>query len=287
MENSMFSQDVSGIYIPAEPVRQTAYDNIYDEAGLKHHLYNQAHHFWQRGRMRFILRAFKDQIRGRNLAALRVIDIGGGGGGWIRTLKQEFGLTFGELALSDASLPVLHASKDVIGDGVNRYQANISNLPWRNYWDAIFLLDVLEHIEDDVAALKEVKTTLRTDGWIFVATPALKFFWSGEDVAAGHFRRYSKRDFAALADKTGLKLLGSHYFMFFLSPLIIWRNLSWRDPAKMTKEEIEAQKRYTHIAPSKPINTALKLIFSAETPLGLKIPFPWGSSILGIFRKEC
>lgn len=148
-----------------------------------------------------------------------------------------------------------------------------------------FLLDVLEHIPDDVETVKQIYKSLRPGGYLFVTTPALKRFWTYNDDLAHHVRRYSRRDFARLADAVGFKLCWSRYFMFFLSPLLLLSRMKAPDLENMTRDEIRAHQRRTHQVPSGPVNVALGLAFSCETPLGLRIPFPWGTSVLGVFQK--
>jgi hypothetical protein len=79
--------------------------------------------------------------------------------------------------------------------------------------------------------------------------------------------------------------LRSRYFMFLLSPLVLARR--WRSPATtdMTPAERRALLARTHAVPTAPVNRLLGAIFSLETPLGWHLPFPWGSSILGVFEK--
>jgi hypothetical protein len=87
-----------------------------------------------------------------------------------------------------------------------------------------------------------------------------------------------------LADQAGLQLIDARYFMFLLSPLY-WLTRHRPGIAAMT----EAQKRElvirAHHVPAAPLNGLLAAIFAAETPLGHWVRFPWGTSILGVFRK--
>jgi hypothetical protein len=73
--------------------------------------------------------------------------------------------------------------------------------------------------------------------------------------------------------------------MFFLSPLLLLSRMRPPDLEKMTEEEIQAHLRRTHQVPATPVNFALGLAFGSETPLGLWLPFPWGTSVLGVFQK--
>jgi hypothetical protein len=54
----------------------------------------------------------------------------------------------------------------------------------------------------------------------------------------------------------------------------------------MSKDEIYDLAKRTHRVPVAPVNRFLRLVFSLETPLGLWLPFPWGTSILGVFQKR-
>jgi hypothetical protein len=98
-------------------------------------------------------------------------------------------------------------------------------------------------------------------------------------------RRYAKHDFRRLAETTGLKLLRANYFMFFLSPLLWLSRLNRPNLERMRAEELHELIQRTHQVPPRPFNGLLRFIFELETPLGLKLPFPWGTSILGVFQK--
>ena len=133
--------------------------------------------------------------------------------------------------------------------------------------------------------LRQINTALKPGGLLLVAAPALQRFWSYNDDIAHHVRRYSKNDLARLAETTGLRLQQAHYFMFFLSPLLWLSRLKRPNLATMSSVEIAELNAGTHRVPLAPVNGLLRLIFSLETPVGLGVPFPWGTSILGVFQK--
>jgi SAM-dependent methyltransferase len=192
---------------------------------------------------------------------------------------------FAELALSDSSLRALELAGPVVGAAVSRYHVDLLQLGWQNRWDVAFLLDVLEHIPDDPDVLRQIKAALKPGGVLLVAAPALQRFWSYNDDIAHHVRRYSKDDLARLAETSGLLLRQSRYFMFFLSPLLWLSRLQRPNLTTMSRIEISELKARTHRVPIAPVNGLLRLIFSLETPMGLRFPFPWGTSILGVFQK--
>ncbi len=280
-----YTRQASGVFTPEPPV--THRDDEYDPNDLDVLREMQSRHFWYQGRHRFLLRALQDELKLQSTPkdAVCAIDLGGGCGGWIEYLQKRLPSRFTELALSDSSLRALEFAGASVRKGVNRYQTDLLSLGWENRWDVVFLLDVLEHIPEDVEALQQIQRALKPGGLLFVTTPALRYFWSYNDELAHHVRRYAKADFERLAQTTGLRLLSAHYFMFFLSPLLWLSRLHRPDLEHMSEENLRRMIERSHRVPGRPANGLLSFIFALETPLGLKLPFPWGTSILGIFKK--
>ena len=280
-----YSRQANGIFMPTVPVIHR--DDEYDSRGFSLLRDIQSRHFWYRGRHRFLLGALKLHLSKSFLAgnALAAIDLGGGCGGWITYLRRRVPNKFSELALSDSSLRALELAGSVVGEDIVRYQTDLLQLGWRDRWDAAFLLDVLEHIPADTEVLLQIRQALKPGGLCFVTTPALKCFWSYNDEIAHHVRRYTKDDFSRLAEATGMRLLRASYFMFYLSPLLWLSRLKRPNLSNMDENETFALLERTHRVPMPPLNALMKLIFDLETPLGLWLPFPWGTSILGLFQK--
>jgi len=281
-----YRQDKDEIWTPA--VQVVHRDEEYDQADHQLLLKMQEDHFWYRGRHRFLAAALRQCLRrvSRADGQLRAIDLGGGCGGWIRYLKENSVAAFTELALADSSRSALQMAAPVIGSDVGRYQVDLLNLGWQARWDVIFALDVLEHLPHPEAALVQIRRALAPGGFAFISLPALQFFWSYYDELAGHQRRYSRRDLTALAGESGLHLLTARYFMFFLSPLVLLSRLRRPKLARMSPGEIHALFERVHRIPFAPLNRILSIVFAAETPLGLHLPFPWGTSLLGVCRND-
>jgi SAM-dependent methyltransferase len=281
-DDALFVQPASGaVHLPRKPVVHCHAE--YEEEQLPALLRMQRDHFWYVGRHRFILHALRSAIRGRQ--GLRAIDLGGGCGGWLGYLHHRCAGTFDELALGDSSLEALDQAGPVVGRFASRYCVDLYDLGWRDRWDVVFLLDVLEHLQDDAEVLRQVHAAMRPGGLLFVSTPALNAFRSYNDTLVHHLRRYTRADFELLASKSSLHLVRSRYFMFFLSPLLFARR--WRAPVieTMSREEIREILARTHAVPSRFLNGPLTAVFSMETPLGWHVAFPWGSSVLGVFEK--
>lgn len=261
-------------------------DDEYDPAGFSSLLTMQERHFWYQGRHRFLLAALRRELRRRPPAQRpAAVDLGGGCGGWLEYLKRRSEQSFGELALADSSRRALELAGPVVGPAVERYQVDLVDLRWRERWDVAFLLDVLEHIPQHREVMRQVAAALRPGGVLLVTAPALDVFRTYNDDLVHHVRRYSRRDLAGLAVDCDLDLEFSRYFMFFLSPALLASRLRRPPLRAMTAAEIDAHLKAAHRIPPEPINRLLTLVFACETPLGLWVPFPWGTSVLGVFRK--
>jgi SAM-dependent methyltransferase len=281
---NLFSEK-NGLYI-----RRTGVSHRNDE--YDSHLFGllaemQRMHFWYSGRHRFLLAALRDLLKDGKLdpGMMSAIDLGAGCGGWVAYLKERDVLRFGELAVADSSEKALDIAGKVLGHGVERFQADLFDMGWNERWDIVFLLDVLEHIPDHLEALQRVRSCLKPGGLLFITAPALMGFWSSNDTMAGHLRRYSRADLRALSKESGLETVMTRYFMFLLSPFLILSRLSAPGNEELSREETWERLVRTHRIPPGPVNTLLKCLFSLETPLGLRIPFPWGTSVLGVFRN--
>jgi SAM-dependent methyltransferase len=281
-----YHQNEQGIFIPQQPVEHR--EEEFDPAWFDVMRAMQARHFWYLGRHRFLLRSLERSLRlftRERGPGLTGVDLGGGCGGWVRYLKDRRPRLFSELALADSSLRALTLAADFVGTDVKRYQVDLLRLRWQERWDIAFLLDVLEHIPDDQAVLRQIGESLRPGGLLVVTTPALNFLWTYVDTLNDHVRRYSRQDFARLAGQCGLELCFSRYFMFYLSPLLLFSR--WKSPNLQSMSEQQKQEimRKTHTVPSWPVNQTLRLLFSLETPVGVWLPFPWGASVLAVYRK--
>lgn len=278
MTTSYYSLDPTGIYRPSK--KWDSQPQYFSDSGFENLLKMQKGHFWYQGRHRFIYKAFQKHAKDYQT---ELIDLGGGCGGWIDYLKESDLEGRLQLNLGDQSLVALSNAKKILSEDVIVYQTDLLSLGWKERWDVIFLLDVIEHLPDDRKVLKQVHRALKPGGLLFVTTPALKLFWSYNDEYAGHFRRYNKTDFRNLAVQSDFVLKDCRYFMFFLSPLY-WLSRSKKPNPKSEEEKTKIIEK-EHQIPAQPLNQILSAVFCSETPIGHHVQFPWGTSILGVFEK--
>jgi SAM-dependent methyltransferase len=74
-------------------------------------------------------------------------------------------------------------------------------------FDTVILLDVLEHIEDDIGVLTSLRSKLRPGGHVVVKVPAMNFLYSQMDLSLGHWRRYDKIELSAVIHSSGFDLV--------------------------------------------------------------------------------
>lgn len=274
-----------GILVPHQ--RPHHRNDEYDEMGFEVLIQMQREHFWYRGRHKLLLNVLKKEINRQygHTESLRAIDMGGGCGGWLEYVHSYSPGIFRELALGDSSMRALSLAEPVVGSFATRYQIDLLDLKWREKWDVVFLLDVLEHISDHEKVLQQIYKSMRPGGLLFVTTPALKFFWTYNDELAHHQRRYSRQDFRNLSQQVNFEILRTEYFMFLLSPALLLSRMLFQPPKSATPEQLRNHLVQTHSIPAKPINRLLTKLFSIEAAVINAVNFPWGTSILAVFKR--
>lgn len=91
-------------------------------------------------------------------------------------------------------------------------------------FDLVVCLDVLEHLEDDLAAAREMFRVCRSGGHVLLTVPAYRFLWSEHDDALGHRRRYNRKELARLVTAAGFEPLRLSYAITFLFlPILLFR----------------------------------------------------------------
>jgi SAM-dependent methyltransferase len=106
-------------------------------------------------------------------------------------------------------------------------------------FDVVCAFEVLEHVEDDAAALVEWREQIGPGGWLVLSVPAWQHRWGAHDEHAGHFRRYEREGLSSLVSRAGfsdVEVLGYGFpLLSALHPL--WNALSARAGREDTIEE--------------------------------------------------
>lgn len=144
-------------------------------------------------------------------------------------------------------------------------------------YDLIAVLDVVEHVEDDVAALAGMAKRLKPGGTILITVPAHQWMWSAHDVVNHHKRRYSKGSLTAALDKAGLKWRKLRWFNSLLFPAAVAARVAGKLTGKDDSDDSP---------PPKPLNWAFEKIFGLERHLLGRLPMPPGLSIIVLAQPK-
>jgi SAM-dependent methyltransferase len=93
----------------------------------------------------------------------------------------------------------------------NGFDAYLKVNQVREKFSLVYSSNVLEHIEDDVEALKTMKQAMVPGGYLGIYVPALPFIYSNLDKNVGHFRRYRRRELIQKVQDAGFQVESCYY----------------------------------------------------------------------------
>jgi SAM-dependent methyltransferase len=226
-------------------------------------------HWWFVGRRAIVA----DAILRLELAGPRILDAGCGTGGNLEMLAG-----FGEVTGLELEPAAAAAARARGPWHVERGGLPADYPAWRRRFDLVVMTDVLEHIDDDAAALASVAALLRPGGHVLLTVPAFELLWSAHDTAHHHRRRYTARRLRETIAGAGLVPARVSYFNFALFPAVAAVRLAGRALGRVRGN---AGLRL----PAPPLNAVLALLFAAERHVLRVAAFPFGVSILAVARR--
>jgi SAM-dependent methyltransferase len=144
-------------------------------------------------------------------------------------------------------------------------------------YDLVALLDVLEHVTDDEAALKSLAQLLKPAGHILITAPAFPSLWSGHDEVHHHHRRYRLKELEGKVRTAGMEVVYSSYFNTLLFPLVAASRLYGRLRKGRGGSDL--------VMPNPLVNRILYAVFSSERAMLGRFRLPFGVSALVVARK--
>lgn len=154
---------------------------------------------------RWLIAEFLPYIKGA------VAEVGAGVGNVSRlTLEADIK----SLTAFEPSANMYPLLKEALGADVRAKAINgfFGKEPVDECFDTVMYVNVLEHIEDDLAELAGVRAALAEEGYLLIFVPALPWLYSELDRQVGHFRRYTKSGLVALAQQAGFSVVKVRYF---------------------------------------------------------------------------
>lgn len=234
----------------------------------------EATYWWYTARRRVIFKILEHYLPPRAGASNRatICDLGTGCGYNLLALGGLYDVTG-----MDCSLEAIHFSAK---RGIEVLKGRLpDDLPFTDEsFDAVLLLDVLEHLEDDVASLSAAARLIRPGGLVLCTVPAYQWLWTRKDDYYHHRRRYTLRQVRGIVESAGLTLRMGSYYNMFLFPLaatvLLWRKAVQKPSAP------SGPRALWH-----PVNRLLDSLLGIESLFLPHVRFPFGTGIVCVATR--
>ena len=228
-------------------------------------------HWWYVGRRR-IIQCLVEKICGTlNNSNPRILDVGCGTGANLKMLAD-----YGRAEGVDISPQAVDFCRERGLDSVKL--GAIEQLPYENNsFELVSALDVVEHLDDDVAGLRGMRRVLRRDGRLLLFVPAFMFLWGVQDDVSNHRRRYTLPGLLKAVEAAGFSVEWSSYanISFFVPVLVVRSVMRWLGLRADTEYGINISL----------MNGPFSSLFAAERFVLRRGRFPFGVSAVCIARR--
>jgi len=238
-------------------------------------------HWWFAGR-RQIIRSFLERVchdlktaharQSPQNSPLNILDVGCGTGANLEMLSE-----FGEAEGVDVSGEALSFCRERGLKNVKQGEAEALPYPSSSF-GLVTGLDVVEHLDDDLAGLKEMRRVLRPGGRALVFVPAFMFLWGVQDDISHHRRRYTLDQLKRVVREAGFEVERASYVnISFFAPILIGRLLM-----RATGFRPASENNITIGV----LNGVLGKLFGAESTALRYLNFSFGVSIICVARRK-
>ena len=228
-------------------------------------------HWWYLGRRR-IIQSLVEKIRTTlPNAKPKILDVGCGTGANLKMLSA-----YGSAEGVDISPQAVDFCRERGLDSVKL--GAIEHLPYESgSFELVTALDVVEHLDDDVAGLREMRRVLRRDGRILLFVPAFMFLWGVQDDVSNHRRRYTLPSLLRAVEAAGFAVEWASYanISFFLPVLVVRSVMRWLGLRAATEYGINISL----------LNGPFSSLFAAERFVLERGKIPFGVSAVCIARR--
>jgi len=231
-------------------------------------------HWWFRGRQRLVETVLQSEIGPS--AATFLTSLGSGppsGLAWLSQWVRPGGTIVG-VDCETYPQSTLAAIKFIVGSLEATPLESASS-------DVVLALDVLEHLDDDAAGLREAFRLLKPGGLLVITVPAMPSLWGQQDVISHHRRRYTEASLYQTFARSGLPPPKVTFFNTLLFPLIA--GIRW------TRAVLgRSRSGHSDFEDNRPglVNDILATVLASERHALGKLPMPFGVSLLATLRKQ-
>ena len=228
-------------------------------------------HWWYTGRRKILTSFVEDICRRVTDRRPRILDVGCGTGANLLMLSQ-----FGDAEGVDVSEDALAFCRE---RGLNNVKLGAAEkLPYEDgTFDLVTALDVVEHLDDDLAGLREMRRVLRPGGRVLLFVPTFMFLWGLQDDVSNHRRRYRMPELQRVLEQAGFEIERTTYAnITFFMPILAMRKLM-----RLTGIKAESENNINVSA----LNGVLARVLGAESFVLRYMNIPFGVSGLCVARN--
>jgi len=250
----------------------------YPEDGLDLTDKNADSSFWVSSRNRLFKSIVYDQMA--PTGKTKFLEIGCGTGNFIQQIVENKNL---EITGSEIYLKgLLYAKKNL--PNVDFIQFDVTQGQIGEEFDLIVAFDVIEHIENDIAAISNINRMLHKGGGLIMTVPQHMFLWSKLDEIVKHKRRYSRRELVTKLQENGFDISYATSFLFVLFPLMLISRMFDKGHEQSQSDEVALEKRVKF---PNALNWTFDLFMRVDEILIRKgISLPFGGTLVVVARKR-
>jgi SAM-dependent methyltransferase len=239
---------------------------------LDQHADMEATHWWFVARRRIVADVIDRFTRNGSDSPL-ILDVGCGAGSMLGVLTRR-----GRVMAIDASPDAVGYVQDRHPDVAVSVGDLPDGIPPGVRFDIVTALDVIEHVDADVAALAAMRASMTRDSWLVCTVPAHQWLWGPHDEISHHKRRYNRRHLVEVLRQAGFTVAWVSYYNTVLFPAVagvrLARKVLRRDPAPSSDLDLRTG----------PLNGVLLRLFAAERRVLRRTPLPFGASLIAVAR---
>lgn len=244
-----------------------------DEALYEQLFVAESRHWWCGARRRIVASLLDRYLPRDPGRRLRVCELGCGGGQTLADLSRRYDVC----GMDPARTAARFCARRGIPVEPGRLPDQVP-FPAESF-DAVLIMDVLEHVPDDAAAVAAAARCVAPNGLILATAPAGRYLYTIRDARHGHQRRYDRRSFGRLFRLPGFTVRRLSYFNCFLFPLACAFRLG-------PKPRVWLHEALDLTVPPRPINRILENLFASEAQWLTHTDLPIGLSVLCVAVRE-